>query len=175
MKRIGIVMALASALLVSAYSQAPQAGAVRKVQVTAQTIASQPAGKPLLIDLTRKGTVHEVAEGIDQSRVRVRTSTGEMALSEFLRESGKTVTGNFFVGTIDDLSALNFGFPGGGTTQPPRGGVSQVECQPATCDCIAGTDCIDLRKSKLCKGTIYCCRTCGTNGRRGCFCFTKTV
>ena len=174
MKRIGIIIAMASALLVSAYSQTPQSGTVKKVQVTAQTIASQPAGKPLVIDLTRRGTVHEVAEGIDQSRVRVRTSTGEMALSELLRKFGKPITGSFFLGSIDDLSAINFGFPGGDKTQPPRGGVTPVKCEDGVCQCNAGRDCIDMWKAKLCDPYFTrCCRNCGTNGGRGCMCIKR--
>lgn len=55
MKRISLVVivALTLALLTYAYSQTPQSGSLKKVQVTAQTLASQQAGKPYVIDLTR--------------------------------------------------------------------------------------------------------------------------
>src|SRR5438132_14305480 len=83
-----ILAALALALLVSAFGQTPQPKAIKRVEVTAQTIASQPASKPYIIDLTRTGTIYVLAAGIDYSRVRVRTSTGEKAMSDLVKRLG---------------------------------------------------------------------------------------
>jgi hypothetical protein len=163
MKRISIAIALASSLLVSACRQTPQ-----RVQVTAQTLAGQPAGKAYVIDLTRTGTVYDVAAGINYSLVRVRTSTGEMPLSDLARNLGRT--GPILLGTFSDLRAQNFGFPpGGGTFQPPDGGPVAADC-PQTgpdaglCLCKGYKDCNDLDKSGKClkdgwgcsKGSCVC-------------------
>lgn len=175
-----IILAVTLLTLAIGFSTAQEGGSVKKVQVTKQTLAGQPAGEPYRIDLTRKGTVYEVAEGIDLSRVRVRSSTGEKSLSELARKSGGT--GSFLLGTIDDLSAVDYGFPrGGGTVPPPGGGVTEVKCTKnssgTTCSCVAGRDCRDLRDAwnngTHCKGCTVskCCKTCGTGGKRGCIYF----
>ena len=90
MKRISliIVTTLTLALLVFAQSRTPQLGTVKKVEVTAQTIASQPTGKPFVLDLTRRGTIYNLAAGIDYSRLRVRTAGGDLGVSDTVKKMG---------------------------------------------------------------------------------------
>lgn len=118
-----VVLALV-ALLVTAYSRTPQAGAIQKVDVTARTLASQPAGQPYVLDITRSGTVYVVAAEV-ASRVRVRTFKGEMAVSDLARELNLTGS-QFLLGTTSDLSSRDFGFPGG-VVLNPGGSVSEAK------------------------------------------------
>ena len=74
MNRIIVAVAV---LALASCSTAGDEKQVKEVRVTNQTIATQPAGAPYVIDLTRSGTTYDVAAGIDSSRVRVRTSSKE--------------------------------------------------------------------------------------------------
>src|SRR5258706_3312913 len=100
---IAIVTTLTVTSLLFARGQAPRSTAqtpetasgtitskksMKRVQVTAQTIANLPVGKPLLIDLTRAAAIYDLAAGIDYSRVRVRTLTGEKAMSDLVKRLG---------------------------------------------------------------------------------------
>lgn len=177
MKRIrlsmGVMMLLV--LLVSAYSRVTQSGTIKKETVTAQTIASQPAGKPYVIDLTRKGTDYEVAANV-ASQVRIRSAKGEIALSDLIREM--ELTGSMFLLTAS---------PGGGTITPPNvvsratqnGNGTLAACKGAS----TGKDCTDLTNSGLCSGMLVC-GTLGSGwgkgkdgvqygGQKGCGCTTK--
>ncbi len=170
-----ILVALTLALLVSAYSRATQSGTSNKVTVTAQTIASQPAGKSYVIDLTRKGTDYEVAADV-ASRVRIRSAKGEIALSDLIREMG--LTGSLFLLTAS---------PGGGTIIPPNGVTRATQNANGTMAACKGAsngkDCKDLTSSGLCSGGLVC-GTLGSNwgkgkdgvqygGQKGCACATK--
>ena len=162
---IGVMLLLA--VLVSAYSRAIQSGIVKKENVTAQTLASQPAGKPYVLDLTRKGIVYEVAAGIDYSRASVRTSTGEQAMSDLARKLG--LTGKFLLGTWQNLSGLDFGFPPGTLTPPD--GTSAAKCDTLVCTCNGRQDCSDLSKSGKCGETAACgVGKGGKPGKWGCTC-----
>jgi len=170
MKRISfsIVAALLLTLLVSAYSRALQSGTIKKEPVTAQTIASQPAGKPYVLDLTRKGTVYEVAAGVDFSRAQIRTSTGEQPMSTLARKLG--LTGKFLLGTWQNLSGLDFGFPPG-TIDPPDAGPSAAKCDSYVCTCNGRRDCSDLSKSGKCGPVAVCGEGKGGKpGKWGCTC-----
>ena len=172
MKRISLSMlvALTLVLLASAYSRATHSGTIKKETVTAQTVASQPAGKPYVLDLTRKGIVYEVATGIDYSRAVVRTSTGEQPMSALARKLG--LTGSFLLGTWRDLSAIDFGFsPGSGTLNPPDGGPTAAKCDTLVCTCNGRQDCSDLSKSGKCGETAACgVGKGGKPGKWGCTC-----
>lgn len=156
------------ALLVSAYSQ----GAIKREEVTAQTLTSQPAGKSYSMDLTRSGKIYNIAAGLDYSRIRFRTARGEMAMNDYVRKMGIT-SGSFLMGTESDLSAINFGATGGGVSLPTDKG-SAVKCKNDLCICIAGTDCKDTVKAKLCiDGTWSCYKPTGKPMQ--CSCIAKTA
>ena len=161
MKRISIVGALASALLVAACNRTPQT-----VQVTTQTLASQPAGTAYVIDLTRIGTLYNIAAGLNHSVVRVRTSTGEIPLSDLARGLG--TTGPVLVGMFDDLRSKNFGFPSG-TSTPPESDPVAAQCDEASCFCEGYRDCNDLDRSGRCRKDGWGCSQ-GT-----CVCITKKI
>jgi hypothetical protein len=174
MKRMSIVFTLVSVALAFAYSRTsqagmPQTGGVKKAQVTAQTIASQPAGKPYVLDFTRAGTVYEIASGLDYSRVRVRTATGEQSLSELARKF--RASGKFLLGSAKDLSAIDFGFPNESVFDPP-GVVAEAKCEGALCTCTGKKDCKDMAKANWCKeGSTACGKGYGASSAKwGCIC-----
>jgi hypothetical protein len=172
MKRISLIIlgGLALVLLVSAYGQRQQSGPVKTVQVTAQAVASQPAGKTFSLDLTRNGKIYEIPEGVDYGRLEVRTSGGKLALSALVRKPG--VTGKLLLGTYDDLSTIDFGFPPGGGPVQPGSGPSEVKCYGSVCSCISGTDCRDLAKTGKCvRGGGWTCAQ--YNGHYTCWCAVK--
>jgi hypothetical protein len=167
MKRISIALALALALLVSARSQTPPSGTIKQVEVTSQTITSQPAGKSYLIDLTRNGTIYNVATSMDYSRVRVRTAAGEVALSEVAKQIGNT-GGKLLIGTVSDMRARNPS-PAGGAAGT-RGVVAQpYTCTNSACKCTGFSDCLLMDLDNICKkGTQICDLKTGN-----CYCVKK--
>ena len=102
MNRIIVAVAV---LALASCSTAGDEKQVKEVRVTNQTIATQPAGAPYVIDLTRSGTTYDVAAGIDSSRVRVRTSSKEeMTLTEFVsRQKGNYAGQRLLLGSLNDL------------------------------------------------------------------------
>ncbi len=146
----------------------------KKVQVTAETLA----GKPYVIDLTRDGKSYEVTAGIDYSLVRVRTATGEVALSDMVKARGGAGK-KFLLGTLNDLSAQNFGFPGG-TSEPPDRGTSEADRHDVSSPgspmfawtCKGRRDCSDLTRSGKCNSKTMQCGT-GSDGKHGCTCIEK--
>jgi hypothetical protein len=174
MKRMSLICAasLTLALLITAYSQS---GAVKKVQVTTQTLASQPAGKPFVIDLAKGGTVYEIDANVNVSLVSVRTATGEQPLSKY-RKAG--TTGKMWLGKGNDLSALNFGFSGTGTLPPLDGGVMEAHCSKDNfggfCTCSGVRDCKNLNASGICENKTWLCATGQFEpGKWGCLCAMK--
>lgn len=147
MKRIILAVAL-SALALSC-TPAKEKG-IERVQVTSQAIASQPGGKPYVIELTRDGSVYNVAADIDYSRVIVRTSAGEEPMSEVVKRLAIAGT-QFLVGSASDLDSLDFGFPPGDTSPP----VSEAKCNGLVCGCTGAKDCKDLKK-KYSGAKFYC-------------------
>ena len=77
------------------------------MQVTAQTVASQQAGRQYVIDVTREGAVYDVAAGIDYGRVEVRTSNGDIPLNKFARQRGFSTGNKLLLATsLSDLVGL---------------------------------------------------------------------
>jgi hypothetical protein len=175
MKRMTTVIALALAALFFAYNRAsqavtPQASAVKRVQVTTQTIAAQRGGEAYVLDFTRGGTVYEINTGIDFNRVNVRTEAGVRPLSELARSL--KLSGKFLLGSGNDLQAIGFGFPTGGSVDLPVG-VVEAKCQGALCTCTGRKDCNDLTKAKWCggKASWACGAGYGTHSTNwGCVC-----
>jgi hypothetical protein len=137
-----IIVTIAALALTSCSTLSP----TKHVQVTNQTIAAQPEGKPYLIDLTRGGTTYDVAAGIDARRVRVRTSPNEeIALSEFLSRQKAKPGERVLLGSLSDLVDV----------LPPDGGgngVAEASCntKERSCHCNGRRDCSDLSKSGKC-------------------------
>lgn len=179
MKRNSLITLVALALvalLVTAYSRTPQTGAVKKVSVTSQTLASQRAGQPYVIDLTRTGAVYEISAGIDYSRVRVRTATGEKPLSDLVKLYGKT--GKFLLGATTDLVAANFGFSPDDTLDPSTEAakVKPPHCTGGLCTCNRTAQCTIMARDYCVKGSVGCGAGYGTNPNLpGCMCADKTV
>lgn len=121
----GIVFPIAAVFLLTACATIPD----KQVQVTAETIAIQPAGKPYVIDLTLDRTTYNLAADIDFSRVRLRTSKGEIAMGDVIKQLG--TSGKLVVGTLSDIR--------GQKLDPPLvGGTSQIhshQCGAIFCTC----------------------------------------
>jgi hypothetical protein len=168
MKKIILTVTLVT--LAFSFTTAQKTAPIKRVEVTAKTIASQPAGKDLVLDLTRSGkVVYNVAADINYSRVRIHTLGGDMPLSDMVRRLGLTGS-KFVLGTLIDMSTGEFAPPDGGTFQPPDGGTSPVYCFGGYCMCVGPRDCRDMQKAGLCKGKTT---VCGGGKPWGCSCLAK--
>ena len=170
MKRISliIVTTLTLALLVFAQSRTPQLGTVKKVEVTAQTIASQPIGKHFVLDLTNRGTIYNLAAGIDYSRLRVRTAGGDLEVSDTVKKMG-SISGKLFLGTPADMSGQNFFFPSVGGSSPAAA-AQQYTCSSSACECHGFSDCLRMTLDKMCKDYLLCTTI---SGKQLCLCPKK--
>jgi hypothetical protein len=145
----------------------------KSIEVTSQTLARQPRSKPYVMDLTRKGKTYKVDANI-VSRVRIRTSQGETALSDLMKKLEVTST-KVLIGSASDLRALNFGVPPNRTS--PTAMATNFKCDPVlpVCECDGFGDCIAL--SFQCD--VMLCPTCeGRNcpeGKTMCFCFKGPI
>src|SRR5262245_8932663 len=74
---------VAWSLLVLAIACTPtrRADEIKQVQVTEERLKAYKADKPFVLDLTRGGTVYEVAAGADPSLVEVRGPARTVRLS----------------------------------------------------------------------------------------------
>jgi hypothetical protein len=149
MKKIAICLILLLFGLTFSFSATPQKE-IRRVQITAQAITSQPSGKTYVLDLRRSGTIYELSAGIDLSRLRVRTAQGEVASTEIIRKAGGT--SRSFLGRASDMrteilepGARKMG-PGGGET---AGFVNCASGKKADCRCSGWRDCIGLADTKV--------------------------
>src|SRR5262245_41976274 len=138
MKRICVTVlaVVAMVLPLGMYAAADQSR-----DITAQTLAAQPADKPYTLDLTTGG-VYTVSADV-ASRVRVKTATGDATVSDLAKRLG--VTGS-------TLEILSFRGPTSiPTNLPPT--VSMAQCGKTSCSCVGsmtGKDCKDLANSGLC-------------------------
>jgi hypothetical protein len=129
---------------------AAQQNRVRQIDVTPQTIASQPAGKPYILDLSRGGTVYDIAKGVDFSRIRIRSSQGDLSMSDAIQE--RQGSGRMVLGMVNDIRSQILE-PGsrkvstGGSGSP----ASFVNCDAGInprCRCTGWRDCIGLAVGK---------------------------
>jgi hypothetical protein len=125
--------------------------------VSAKTISGLAAGKKYELNLTRKGTIYNLAPGVDYSRIRVRTAKGEMTIADLLKKSGKTVTGNLRVGMTSDIRNQKLGLARIG------GGSLNYNCQDLLCTCSGDDDCNDMFTKEACGFFSMC-------DERGCWC-----
>ena len=161
MKRIMIIATLAAlAQTVAAFSPLlqtfPEATSLRRIQVNARTISALPADRNYVADLTQRGTVYEFnsqSGQIDFSRVKVRTTQGEVAIGSFMETT-------FPKGELDGFKLGSQAFsigtrPPGNPQNPPT--ASEFKCNERACRCRGKTDCFDLiLNTSLCGGVIYC-------------------
>lgn len=156
MKKFFFALALAS--LVCNFAIAQKKPALKRVNVSAKTVASKSTAKPYTLNLTRTGTVYNFDAGVDYNRVRVHTAKGEMTLAELLNKSGKSISGKLRVGMTSDIRAqkLNLARPGGGTLN--------FNCEGIYCTCTGDADCNDMFTRAGC-GDIAVC------DEQGCSCY----
>jgi hypothetical protein len=131
----------------------------RSVEVTSQMIASQPEGKPYVIDLTRNGKTYNVPAAV-ANRLQIRTAKGKTALTDLMKKlgmtSGKFSPGSTFrIGTQTDMRAVNFGRPLEARRTAITSGTS-LKCGLITCTCdpdIEG-DCVG--RTFFCASPMVC-------------------
>jgi hypothetical protein len=159
MRRIMIVAALAAlAQTVVGFSPMlqtfPESHSIRRIQVTARTIAALFPGRSYVVDLTQRGVVYEFspqAGRIDFDRVKVRTARGEVTIAFFMETT-----------ILKDKLA--------GTVQNPPTGTTNFQCAKDICNCAGTRDCSDLIfNSSLCGGHIFCA-TNPVTGEKDCTC-----
>jgi len=152
MKKIILAVTLLSLTLVFATAQRRQTikPEIKQEQVTVQTMARQPASKAYVLDLTRKGTIYNIASDVDYNRVRVRTSKGDMTIAELLKKSGKNISGKLRVGMTSDIRIQKLGLARAG------GGALNYSCGDLACSCSGDDDCNDLFSTDKC-GPIAVC------------------
>ena len=115
---------------------------IKQVQVTAQTVEKQPAGKAYVIDLNRKDTksIYTLAAGVDFSRVRVRTSSGETAMKDVITKTG--ASGRLLVGTPGDMLANGLKMLHMSSSAQSRGSGNRfIGCDGSVCICTGDGDC----------------------------------
>jgi hypothetical protein len=151
------LLSLGSSLSI-AQKVAPKKIEIKQVPVTARTVAARPASKAYLLDLTRKGTIYNLAANVDYSRLQVRTAKGEMTMADLLKKTGKTVSGKLRVGMTSDIRTLKLGLARIG------GGTLNYSCEGILCSCSGDDDCNDMFTNGGC-GDIAVC------DERGCWCF----
>lgn len=142
----------------------------KTVDVTAQTIGTQQAGRPYLINLTQ-GAVYDVSAGVNYGRVEVRTSNGDIPLENFTRQRGfsggkRLLLGSSLVDLVDFIP-------------PNAGGFAEATCdkQSKTCNCTGRKDCSDLSQSGKCKSgpsDAICGDGFGGGKGWGCTCARKS-
>lgn len=127
-------------------------------------VTALPAGKPYVIDLTSGWRVYSVPAGVDRSRVRIRTRTGELELGNMVKRMG--ISGVVTVGTLSDMNALTFTRAGG------SGGLSYDCSNVEFCTCEGFSDCLKLSMDDKCGRNISVCVK-GETTKLYCVCDTK--
>jgi hypothetical protein len=131
-------------------SNSAQKKTVKKVQVTAQTVATLAEGGAYTIDLTQRGIVYVIDADVDHSRLRVRTSKAVVPINEMLRGSGRN--GKLVMGYGSDIRFEEL------EMETARAGWS-FSCGETTCHCRTLDDCDRLGDSGKCKGSWTCDKT----------------
>jgi len=149
MKKVCFTVVSGLMLAAFAYSQSPR---VRKpIEVTPQMIASQRTGKPYVIDLTRKRNTYVVTAKF-ANRVRIRTSKGEMVMTDLMRKL-KLSSNKFVVGTLADFLPPNF-------IGTRTANIRAFKCDGDVCTCnpIVPNDCWQMNFD--CDTTMVCVNPC---------------
>ena len=115
---------------------------IKQVQVTAQTVATQPAGKAYTLDLNskEKRTLYTIAAGTDYSRIQFRTSSGEMSVKDVITKSG--ASGRLLVGTPRDMLSTGLKSLRMSSSAQSRGSGNRfIGCDGSFCICTGDSDC----------------------------------
>jgi len=161
MKKIILVLtflSLAAGFIAAQKTESVKKTPIKQVPVTARTVATRPAGKSYLLDLTRKGTIYTFGADVDYSRVAVHTAKGQMTMADLLAKTGRTVRGKVRIGMTSDIRTQKFGLARIG------GGPLNFNCEGILCSCSGDEDCNDMFTKEAC-GDIAAC------DERGCWCF----
>lgn len=140
-----------SAILSAPVLQTPGATTtLRRIQVNAKTITALPTDKKYVVDLTRRGVKYEFDAKpgvIDFSRVAVRTSKGEVAISSFLQRTIRKDKLSLFKDT--SLSFTIGSRPAGTVQTQPSGLIHCGEHPEDDCFCTGEADC-QVMLDKVC-------------------------
>ena len=156
-----IILAVSLIALALSFIAAQDKASIKRVRLTAKTLASQPAGEANVIDLTRNGTIYDMAAGIDYSRVRIRTSKGEMP-TDVAKRLGRH--GSFLLGTLSDMRVLLL------SDLSPTGGISRkYSCDETLCTCKGAKSCNDM-VAKECNWDLVSCVVGNRRNPTACIC-----
>ena len=143
-----VILAVSLLALALSFIAAQNKASIKRVKLTAKTLASQPPGEAKIIDLTHDGTVYDVAAGIDYSRVRIRTSKGEVP-SDVAKRLGKN--GSFLLGTLSDMRVSLL------SDLSPTGGISRkYTCADRVCLCKGAKSCNDMVAKECDWNLVWC-------------------
>lgn len=113
---------------------------IKRTAVTSKDITRQPAGKVYVLDLSRKGTIYTLDADLDYSRLRVRTSKGEMTVQDVITKSG--AHGKLLVGTPGDMVTNGLKTLNMTSRATSRGSGNRfIGCDGAICICTGDDDC----------------------------------
>ena len=150
--RLLTIGAVTLALILSAYAQTR-----KSIDVTPKMIATQPADKPYVIDLSGDGTTYTVAASV-ANRVRIRTAKGETELTHTLKELGLTGS-KYLIGTAAGLRAVNFGQRRSPNNSNIAARSTRFGCGLADvcwCNPKSTTDCFALSRAECRDSILYC-------------------
>jgi len=154
-----LITSLALFALVLGFTlRAAQQNRIKQVTVTPQTFANQPAGQPYILDLSRGGTIYDIAKEVDSSRIHIRTSEGEFSMSELTRKHPGP--GRWMFGMANDMRTQVLE-PGSRKISTGGTGATAgfVNCDAGInpeCHCVGWRDCIGLALAKT-KCEIWSC------------------
>jgi len=137
--------------------QAPRTS-LRRIAVNTRTIATLPAGKNYVVDLTQHGVKYEFdpkAGKINLTRVLVRTATGEVPIGRFLEKTflKAELTGFKYTSQAFSIATLP-----ARTTQTRAASTGNFHCGEEVCTCIGDDDCDNMGDSLACAGKFFCAK-----------------
>jgi hypothetical protein len=160
---------LSASPVVQTQTRASDDDGLRHIAVGSQAITSLARGKNYVVDLTKRGVVYEFdnKDGqLDLSRVFVRTSKGEVAMTAYLEKAiPKAKLANLKISS----QAFTVGTRPTANVATPRAAALNFGCDRAVCSCSGRKDCGDLIfGTSLCGDLIIC--TTQSNGQKFCIC-----
>lgn len=147
MKKLTLAVTILVLLLGLALGQ--KKPTIKQVNVTAQTVMRRPAKTGYVLNLTRRGTLYNLAEDVDNSRIQIHSAKGSVTMADLIKSSGQDLHGKAVVGLISDIRAMKIG---SGRT----GGGLNFTCGAAACVCHGDEDCNHLFSTNSCGPFAVC-------------------
>src|SRR6267378_804670 len=91
-----IFFGVAIALLAVSLAIGQKEPVVKRVEVTARMIASQPAKTDYVLDVTGGDKIYHIAADVDYNRIRLRSAQNSVNLGDLIKKSGEDLHGQAF-------------------------------------------------------------------------------